>query len=226
MTSSTVAKELNLQVTVNCPKPSRQLEWKSVSPDTPYANSRQLPINKPPHLLHTWVAQMSTLGNIPDLGPPTHRSEHDYTSSASSGRKRRRDESPQQSSSFLSAAKNLVAQKSNADICWNCDAPSHEYCHVVARADPSVSCPSSRSGQRGMADETSTTPRPRRACSRSKAWAITEMLSSCAAAATNTLIEPRRLDGCSCQHTCTGFWTGKREILKTDRRHLPKAGGY
>ena len=83
---------------------------------------------------------MSGLGEIQDLALSSLRSGYDCNSSASSGQKRRRDGSPKQSTtSFLQAARNLVSRRSNTDVCWNCEAPGPEFCHVVARADPAVS---------------------------------------------------------------------------------------
>ena len=81
---------------------------------------------------------MSALGNIPTLVPSTTRSDSDVHSSASSGQKRKRDGSPAQSTSFLQTAKNLVSQRTNVSICFNCEAPHTEFCHVVAKADPAV----------------------------------------------------------------------------------------
>jgi hypothetical protein len=91
------------------------------------------------HLSSTsFPANMSALGRVPSLAPSITRSDSVH-SSASSGQKRRRDGSPAQSTSFLQTAKNLVSQRTNTSVCWNCEAPHTELCHVVAKADPAVS---------------------------------------------------------------------------------------
>lgn len=75
--------------------------------------------------------------NYPRLAPSSTQS--DYDTKGSTGVKRRRQSQSPTRTTFTDRTKTLVAQRCEADECWNCEARGVlHYCHVIAQSEDSA----------------------------------------------------------------------------------------